>query len=555
MDYKIKYQQWLSDPCFDDETKNELRALTDEKEIEERFYKDLEFGTAGLRGIMGAGTNRINRYTVGKASLGLAISLKEAFPDAAKRGVVIACDTRNNSTLLAKSAADVFTAEGIPTRLFDAPVPTPVLSFAVRHFGCCAGVVVTASHNPSAYNGYKAYDETGCQLGPDAADAVLKVMNGISDWSRIPTEGNPALLTMIGQETLKAFEDAVFKQATFRDEKAKKDLKIVYTPIHGTGLRPITSILARDGFEQVTVVEEQTTPDGNFPTVKSPNPEEQWALQMGIDLAEKIGADLVIGSDPDADRVGTAVRHDGKMNLLTGNQIGALLVDFLLKNRTVLGSNPTVIASIVTGEMGMKIAEKKGCCCKKVLTGFRFIGNAITAFEKEIADKKSDAHHFLIGYEESYGYLIGNHARDKDAVVASMLVAEMAAYYKAQGMTLIDALNALYEEHGYYLDTVKAFSLQGKEGIERIAQIMAELRAEPDFLPDVKAMDYNLGLDGFPPSNALKFCFEDGSWIAARPSGTEPKIKFYYCIRGNDKADAEARFASLHGAVLAKTGL
>lgn len=555
MDYKIKYQQWLDDPCFDKETKNELRALTDEKEIEERFYKDLEFGTAGLRGIMGAGTNRINRYTVGKASLGLAISLKETFPDAAKRGVVIACDTRNNSTLLAKSAAEVFTAEGIPTRLFDAPVPTPVLSFAVRHFGCCAGVVVTASHNPSAYNGYKAYDETGCQLGPDAADAVLKIMNGISDWSRIPTKGNPALLTMIGAETLEAFEEAVFKQATFRDEQAKKNLNIVYTPIHGTGLRPITSILAKDGFEKVTIVEEQTTPDGNFPTVKSPNPEEQWALQMGMDLAEKIGADLVIGSDPDADRVGTAVRHDGKMMLLTGNQIGALLVDFLLKNRNDLGSNPTVIASIVTSEMGLKIAESKGFCAKKVLTGFRFIGNAVTAYENEIAENKADAHHFLIGYEESYGYLIGTHARDKDAVVASMLVAEMAAYYKAKGMTLMDALNALYEEHGYYLDTVKAFSLQGKEGIERIAKIMAELRAEPDFLPDATVMDYNLGLEGFPPSNALKFCFADGSWISARPSGTEPKIKFYYCIRGEDKADAEAKFASLHRAILEKTGL
>lgn len=555
MDYKLKYQEWINNPYFDENTKNELRALTDEKEIEERFYKDLEFGTAGLRGIMGAGTNRINRYTVGKASLGLAISLKKTFPDAAKRGVVIACDTRNNSTLLAKSAADVFTSQGIPTRLFDAPVPTPVLSFAVRFFGCCAGVVVTASHNPSAYNGYKAYDETGCQLGPDAADAVLEVINSITDWAQIPTEGNPALLTMIGDETLAAFEQAVLKQATFKDAQAKKDLKIVYSPIHGTGLRPITSVLKKDGFEQVWVVEEQTSPDGNFPTVKSPNPEEQWALQMSIDLAEKIGADLVIGSDPDADRVGTAVRHDGKMNLLTGNQIGALLVDFLLKNRTVLGTCPTVVASIVTSEMGMKIAEKHGCCAKKVLTGFRFIGNAITAMEQEIAENKADAHHFLIGYEESYGYLIGTHARDKDAVVAAMLVAEMAAFYKARNMTLIDALNALYDEYGYYLDTVKAFSLQGKAGIERIAEIMTELRADPNFIADAEIADYSAGIDGFPPSNALKFCFKDGSWIAARPSGTEPKIKFYYCIRGKDKAEAQERFDRLHNAILAKTGL
>ncbi|MBQ2713271.1 MAG: phospho-sugar mutase, partial [Clostridia bacterium] len=469
--------------------------------------------------------------------------------------VVIACDTRNNSTLFAKCAADVFTAEGIPARLFDAPVPTPVLSFAVRHFGACAGVVVTASHNPSAYNGYKAYDETGCQLGPDAADAVYAIMQSVTDWSRIPTEGNDSLLTMIGAETLEAFEEAVLKQATFRDADAKKDLKIVYTPIHGTGLLPITSVLKKDGFTDVNIVEEQTSPDGNFPTVKSPNPEEKWALQMGIDLAERIGADLVIGSDPDADRVGTAVRHEGKISLLSGNQIGALLVDFLLKNRTVPGSNPTVITSIVTGEMGPKIARAHGCCTQNVLTGFRFIGNAITAFDREIAEKRADAHHFLIGYEESYGYLVGNHARDKDAVVAAMLVAEMAAWHKSNGRTLIDALNLLYEEYGYYLDTVKAFSLQGKEGVERIAAMMATLRAEPDFLPDAEVLDYSKGIDGFPPSNALKFCFKDSSWIAARPSGTEPKIKFYYCIRGKDRAEAQAKFDAFHNAILAKTGL
>ncbi len=552
MDYQTKYTQWLNDPSFDATTKKELSAISDQKEIEERFYKDLEFGTAGLRGIMGAGTNRMNRYTVGKASLGLAIYLKKAFPDAAKRGIVIACDTRNNSTLFAKSAADVFTAEGIPTRLFDSPVPTPVLSFAVRHFNCCAGVVITASHNPSAYNGYKAYDETGCQLSPDAADQVYAVMQSVTDWSRIPKNGNPELLTMIGSETLEAFEKAVLKQATFSDTRAKKNLKIVYTPIHGTGLLPITHVLAKDGFSAVTVVEQQTTPDGNFPTVKSPNPEEQGALQMGIDLAEKIGADLVIGSDPDSDRVGTAVRHNGKMNLLTGNQIGALLVDFLLKNRTVLGTNPTVITSIVTSEMGTKIAEAHGCKTLQVLTGFRFIGNAITHFEKEITENQAD---FLIGYEESYGYLVGCHARDKDAVVATMLIAELAAWHKAQGKTLIDALNDLYNEHGYYLDTVKAFSLHGKEGLERIAEIMSSLRSDPDFLPDAQVLDYQNGLDGLPPSNVLKFRFQDGSWISARPSGTEPKIKFYYCIREKNKADAEKKFVFLHNTVLAKTGL
>ena len=554
--YREKYELWCKEPFFDANTKNELLSLTDEKEIEDRFYKELEFGTAGLRGIMGAGTNRIGKYTVGKTTLGLARFLKEKFSDAEKRGVVIAHDTRNNSAFLAKCAADVLTAEGIPVRLFDRAVPTPTLSFAVRHFQCCAGIVITASHNPPAYNGYKAYDETGCQLGPEDADAVTKKIMEIDSWSQLPNKGDEKLLTMLGDKAVADFCDAVLRQATFADGKAKKDLRIVYTPIHGTGLDPVTQTLEKDGFIDVTVVEEQKTPDGNFPTVKSPNPEERGALQMGIDLAEKIGADLVIGSDPDADRVGCAVKHEGKMVLLTGNQVGALLVDFLLKNRTVLGENPTIINSIVTSDMGIRIAEKNGCGAIQVLTGFRFIGNKMTEMEREIAEKKPGARHFLIGFEESYGYLVGTHARDKDAVLGCMMIAEMAAYHKKNGRTLVDALEELYAEYGYYLDTVESFTLQGKEGIEKIGRIMASLREKPDFLPGTeKILDFEKGVADLPRANVLKIYLKGGSWVAARPSGTEPKIKFYYSIRAKDKGAAEELLATYKAAIRQETGL
>ncbi|MBR5295297.1 MAG: phospho-sugar mutase, partial [Clostridia bacterium] len=409
---------------------------------------------------------------------------------------------------------------------------------------------------PPAYNGYKAYDETGCQLGIEDANAVLNKVDEIADWNEIPSKGNDAFLEFIGDAALSDFCNAVLRQATFRDEDAKKDLRIVYTPIHGTGLEPITQILEKDGFTNVTVVEEQKIPDGNFPTVKSPNPEERGALEMGISLAEKIGADLVIGSDPDADRVGCAVNHNGTLTLLSGNQVGALLVDFLLKNRTVLGENPMIITSIVTSDMGKYIAEKSGCGFEQVLTGFRFIGNKMTAYEKEITEKKEGAHHFLIGFEESYGYLCGSHARDKDAVLGAMLVAEMAAYHKQNGKTLIDALEDLYSEFGFFLDKVESFALQGKEGIARIGQIMELLRKEPDFLPGTeKVLDYAKGVDSLPKSNVLKIYLKGGSWVAARPSGTEPKIKFYYSIRENDRASAEKKLEELKKVILEKTGL
>jgi len=554
--YREKYSQWCENPTFDGSIRDELKKISDEKEIEDRFYKDLEFGTAGLRGIMGAGTNRMNRYTVGKATLGLGRYLLDHFEDARERGVVIGYDTRNRSAEFAENAAAVFTSLGIPVRLFDQPVPTPVLSFCIRHFSCVSGVVVTASHNPPQYNGYKAYDETGCQLGVEMATQVLSYVNQIRDWGQIPEKGNPSLVQKIGDETIEIFVDTVLSESAFSDAKAKKNLKLVYTPIHGSGFRPVCRVLEKDGFSDVTLVKEQTLPDGNFPTVKSPNPEERGALSMGISLAEEIGADLVIGTDPDADRIGCAVMQNGAMTLLSGNQVGALLVDFLVKEKSRPDVRQTVVTTIVTGDLGCEIAKKNRCQVERVLTGFRFIGEKITALQQAREKDPTDPRRFLMGYEESYGYLAGVHARDKDAVVAAMLICEMAAFYKAKGKSLVDALNELYREYGYFLDCQDSYTLQGKEGIEKISRVMDGLRADVGFLPDVReVLDYSLGLDGLPTANVLKFILSDSSWIAARPSGTEPKIKFYFCIRGENREKAEEKLSLIRKAIREKTGL
>ena len=556
LSYRENFTLWSQSPAFDAKTRQEVLALTDEKEIEDRFYRDLEFGTAGLRGIMGAGTNRINSYTVGRASLGLARHLEKKYPDGKEKGIVIGYDTRNQSDTLARRTADVFTACGFRVYLFDQCVPTPTLSFSVRHLHCISGVVLTASHNPPAYNGYKAYDNTGCQIGIEEANSVLAEIGAIEDWAEIPEKGNDELLTFVGEDLIHSFTNAVLTQSTLKDREAKGNLKLVYTPIHGSGHVPVLQILEKDGFQNVTVVEEQRLPNGNFPTVKSPNPEERGALEMGIQLAEKIGADLVIGTDPDADRIGCAVHHEGKTVLLSGNQVGALLCDFILQNRTVLGKNPVVINTIVSSDLGCAIAKGRGCESMQVLTGFKFIGEKVTLFEKEREENLETAHHFVLGYEESYGYLSGTHARDKDAIVAAMLISEMAAFHKREGRTLVDALEMLYKEFGYYLDSVDSFTLQGKEGLEKIAEIMKNARANPDFIPNVeKILDYSLGIDSLPPSNVLKFYLKDGSWVAMRPSGTEPKIKFYYCIRSNDKKSAEESLQILRKTLTEKFGL
>lgn len=532
MDIHEKYEYWLT---FDDNTKNELESITDKKEIEDRFYKDLEFGTGGLRGIMGAGANRMNKYTVGKATKGLCEYLKNEF--AGEKSVVIAYDSRNNSKAFAECAAEVLCYNGIKTFLFEEIMPTPVLSFSVRYLNCNAGIVITASHNPKEYNGYKVYDKYGCQLVPKYADKVISYINNVKDIKSVKHMNlNMALsngyLTYIGDEVLNSYISEVEKMAVYKEAS---DLKIVYTPLHGTGNIPVRKVLSDMSFD-VSVVKEQAVADGNFTTVRSPNPEEKDALNMALEQAKRANADLVIGTDPDCDRVGVGVLHNGEYTLLTGNQTGALLVDFYLKfKKQSLNPKSTLVKTIVTNDLGAEIARKNGLNVVETLTGFKYIGDQITKNEK------TGENEFLIGYEESYGYLVGTYARDKDAVVASMLICEMAAYYKKNKMTLVDALNVLYSEYGFYLDALDSFVLKGKDGASRIKNIMSYFRANkatvfPN-ITDVK--DYSTGIGDLPKSNVLKFFLKGGSWIAVRPSGTEPKLKMYYSVRGIDSSTCE----------------
>lgn len=536
MDYKEKYQQWLT---FDEATRAELAAITDEKEIEDRFYKDLEFGTGGLRGIMGAGANRMNKYTVSKATQGLADYLKAEFDG--ELSVAIAHDSRNNSREFAVYAAEVLCANGIKVYLYDTLMPTPVLSFTVRYLGCTAGAVVTASHNPKEYNGYKIYDETGCQLCPDAANKVIGYVNAITDLKAVehmPLEEAAAkgLYQSIGSEVLDAFLSEVKKQSLYEEPS---DIKIVYTPLHGTGNVPVRKIL--EGMN-ISVVKEQELPDGNFSTVRSPNPEEKDALTLALKQAEKEDADLVFGTDPDCDRIGAGVKHDGKYVLITGNQMGALLVNFVLNmKKDSLNSKSTLVKTIVTSELGANIARSFGLQVAETLTGFKYIGDQINRYEK------SGDREFVIGYEESYGYLVGSHARDKDAVVSSMLVCQMAAYYYNQGKTLIDALNDIYDEYGYYLDSLDTFVLKGIEGAQKIQSLMTEFRENGSkFFDSIKTVyDFSKGIADLPKENVLKYVFEDGSWLAIRPSGTEPKLKVYYSIQDKSKDNAHARLEAM----------
>lgn len=532
MDIHEKYEYWLT---FDDNTKNELESITDKKEIEDRFYKDLEFGTGGLRGIMGAGANRMNKYTVGKATKGLCEYLKNEY--AGEKSVVIAYDSRNNSKAFAECAAEVLCYNGIKTFLFEEIMPTPVLSFSVRYLNCNAGIVITASHNPKEYNGYKVYDKYGCQLVPQYADKVISYINNVKDIKSVKHMNlNMALsngyLTYIGDEVLNSYISEVEKMAVYKEAS---DLKIVYTPLHGTGNIPVRKVLSDMSFD-VSVVKEQAVADGNFTTVRSPNPEEKDALNMALEQAKRANADLVIGTDPDCDRVGVGVLHNGEYTLLTGNQTGALLVDFYLKfKKQSLNPKSTLVKTIVTNDLGAEIARKNGLNVVETLTGFKYIGDQITKYEK------TGENEFLIGYEESYGYLVGTYARDKDAVVASMLICEMAAYYKKNKMTLVDALNVLYSEYGFYLDALDSFVLKGKDGASRIKNIMSYFRANkatvfPN-ITDVK--DYSTGIGDLPKSNVLKFFLKGGSWIAVRPSGTEPKLKMYYSVRGIDSSTCE----------------
>lgn len=540
MTVKEKYELWKT---FDEETAAQLSAITDEKEIEDCFYKDLEFGTGGLRGIMGAGANRMNRYTVSKATQGLADYLKKTVKG--EMSVAVAHDSRNNSDYFAEITAGVLAANGIKVYLFDTLMPTPVLSFSVRYNKCSAGVVVTASHNPKEYNGYKVYDSKGCQLVPKYANLVIDCVNAVEDLKAIPCMNideakAKGLVVMTGEETLSAFLAEVSKQTLYSE---KSDLRIVYTPLHGTGNIPVRRILSG---MNVSVVAEQELPDGNFSTVRSPNPEEKDALTLALKQAEAEDADIVIGTDPDCDRVGIGVKHNGEFTLLTGNQTGALLIDFILSmKKGTFGDKSTVVKTIVTSELGANIARSYGLDIVETLTGFKYIGEQICLYEED------GSREYVFGYEESYGYLAGTHARDKDAVVASYLIAQMAAYYKNQGKTLIDVLNGIYEKFGFYLDCLDNIVLTGKSGAEKIRAIMDSFRSDgAKLFNDLACVkDYAPGIDGLPKENVLKYFFTDGSWIAIRPSGTEPKLKIYYSIREASAELAGARKAKIRAAL------
>lgn len=565
MDYLHSYEMWLNDEFFDEATRAELSHLKDQKEIEDRFYQDLAFGTGGLRGVMGAGTNRMNKYTVGKATTGLGKYLLDTYgaETCKNRGVVIGFDTRNNSEYFAHTAGNVLTGMGIRVYLYAHARPTPQLSFCVKFWNALAGIVITASHNPREYNGYKVYDQYGCQLSPRQAKQVISYVDAVTDYHTICFDGDDSLSRVV--DATDDFVMTVLKQSRCRDAAAKKNLKIVYTPLHGTGNVPVRKALGLDGFAQLYAVTEQVNPDGNFPTVASPNPEDRRALMMGIEQAKRTGADIVLGTDPDCDRVGIAVKAaDGSYQLMTGNQVGALLMHFVLTHTDMSRyQRPAVVKTVVTSELGADIARKYGITVFSTLTGFKFIGEKITQFEQAKAEGNEEQNFdFLFGYEESYGYLAGTHARDKDAVVSSLLICEMAAEAKAQGKTLLDEMNAIYAEYGYYRDALDSFTLKGKDGLEKIASMMAQLRTSGSPFEDTASVtDYSVpvqaeaGFGTLPTSNVLRYDLTDGSWIAVRPSGTEPKIKIYYSIKGVDRDTAENRLVQVQNTIQARLGL
>lgn len=557
---QTQYQLWMQDPAIDARTKAELQAIADQpKEIEDRFYRDLEFGTGGLRGVIGAGTNRMNAYTVGRATQGLAQYVKSSAKAGAIPSVVIAHDSRHQSPEFALEAALVLAGNGIKAYVFDALRPTPELSFAVRELGAAAGIVVTASHNPPEYNGYKVYNSEGCQLVPHEAEQVLGEIAKVGSFGEVKKASKEAaesdgLLQWIGKEIDDKFIAAVTSVSQNADvvKKISPDFHIVYTPLHGAGNLPVRAALAAIGFENVHVVPEQEKPDPNFSTVKSPNPEEREAFTLAIEQAKRVGADIIVGTDPDCDRMGAVVKDsNGDYIVLTGNQSGAIMAHYLLssmKERGALPANGVVVKTIVTSEMGAAIAASYGVQTLNTLTGFKYIGEKITQFAA------TGEHTYLFGYEESYGYLAGTYARDKDAVVASMLICEAAAFYKSQGKTLYDVLQELYESYGYFMEKLESKTLKGKDGVEQIQRMMESWRSNaPSEIAGVRVTeieDYSQGLYGLPKENVLKFKLEDQSWFCLRPSGTEPKIKFYFAVKGKSGPEAASQLQALIQAVL-----
>lgn len=562
MDYKNNYEMWLNSPYFDEQTKNELLSIKDdEKEIQDRFYKNLEFGTGGLRGIIGAGTNRINIYTVRRATLGvLNYIMKTQGEEGKQKGIVIAHDSRYMSREFCIEVAKTLSAYGVKAYIFEELKPTPELSFAVRYLKCAMGIVITASHNPKEYNGYKLYDSDGGQICIDMANDIIAEVNKIDDYSTIKSIDfkealSKNLITILDNEVDDEFIKAVKKQVLRQniiDEYGKK-LKIIYTPIHGTGNKPVRKVLNECGFENVMVVKEQELPDSNFSTVKYPNPEEKSVFNIAIEMAKNNGTDLIIGTDPDCDRVGIVVKDSsGEYVVLNGNQVGSLLVRYILESlveeNKLPKNNPTIIKTIVTSELGAKIAKAYNVDCLNTLTGFKFIGEKIKAFEE------SNDRSFIMGYEESYGYLIGTHARDKDGVVSSLMICEMAAYYSSKGMNLYEALIDTYNKFGYYKEDLKSVTLKGIDGIKKIKEMMLYFRSvKIDNVADVKVdkiLDYKDSVDDLPKSDVLKFLLEDGSWIAIRPSGTEPKIKFYFGANSDNQEDVEFKLNNLISYIL-----
>ena len=571
MEYRESYEEWLRNPYFDEATKEELRSIgDDDNEIKERFYRELEFGTAGLRGVIGAGTNRMNIYTVRKATQGLANYIIKN--NGQEKGVAIAYDSRRMSPEFADEAARCLAANGIKAYIFESLRPTPELSYAVRRLGCIAGINITASHNPPEYNGYKVYWEDGAQITPPHDKGIMDEVKAVTDYNTVKTmdreEAKTAgLYEVIGEEVDDGYIAELKKQVIHQDSinAVGRDLKIVYSPLHGTGNIPARRILKELGFTNVYVVKEQELPDGEFPTVSYPNPEAKEAFELGLKLAGEVDADLILATDPDADRLGVYVKDtaSGEYKVLTGNMSGCLLADYEIGQRKALYGLPDdgfLIKTIVTSNLADAIAKGYDIGLIEVLTGFKYIGQQILKFET------TGKGTYLFGFEESYGCLIGTHARDKDAIVATMALCEAAAYYRTQGKTLWDAMLDMYERYGYYKDDIQSITLKGIEGLQKIQQIMDTLRKNPPAeiggYTVLKARDYQADTikdtatgevtkTGLPSSNVLYYDLSDDAWVCVRPSGTEPKVKFYYGIKGNSLADAEEKSAKLGEEVLA----
>ncbi len=545
-----KFNQWLQYPEMDKDLKEELSSIgSNEEEIYDRFYKELEFGTGGLRGVLGAGTNRMNVYTVGKATQGLADYINKHYGDK-KPAVAIAYDSRNKSDVFAAEAARVLMGNNIQVYIYPELMPTPALSFAVRYFKCCSGIMITASHNPAKYNGYKAYDENGCQLTLEAAEEVYELIQKVDAFSQVRYGASEP--TIIGEEVVQAFLDAVKKESA--EIEGTENLSVVYTPLNGTGNKPVRKILDMIGVKDVKIVKEQELPDGNFPTCTYPNPEKKEALKLGLELCAELqsqgqGPDLLLATDPDCDRVGIAAKSpQGTYELLTGNEVGALLLDFVCQRRMAaaeekgngkkMPKNPVAVKTIVSTKLADDIATANGVEMKNVLTGFKFIGEQI-----KLLEEKNEEERYIFGFEESYGYLSGSYVRDKDAVNGSMLICEMTAYYKTKGMTLMDRLQELYQSYGYYRNDLLDFAFEGAAGMEKMASIMESFRKnapkEVIGIPVSESRDYLNGVMNLPGADVLEYILEDGSSFMVRPSGTEPKLKIYLSAKGKSSDHSE----------------